>query len=142
MIQEFKDFVNKGNVIDLAVAVVIGAAFAPVVGTFVDRVMMPLIGMVVGQPNFDTLGVFACQDIPAEGAAEGLIVSGNLMCSGSVGAVLTVIINFLLVALAVFLVIKAYNSTKAPEPEVEAEPEPDPEDIILLRDIRDSLANR
>lgn len=135
MIQEFKEFINRGNVIDLAVAVVLGAAFAPVVKSIVDRVMMPLIGMIVGSPNFDTLGTFACD---AAGDAEGLING----CAGSVGAVITAIINFLLVGLAVFLVVKLYNRMQRDEPVEEPEPEADPEDIVLLREIRDSLNNR
>ena len=130
MLQEFKEFINRGNVIDLAVAVVLGAAFAPVVSSVVDRVLMPLIGMVVGQPNFDTLGTFACG---AEG--EGLING----CAGSVGAVITALINFVLVGFAVFLVVKAYNRMQRDEPVEEPEPEADPEDIVLLREIRDAL---
>ena len=135
MIQEFKEFINRGNVIDLAVAVVLGAAFAPVVKSIVDRVMMPLIGMVVGSPNFDTLGLFACG---AEGDAETLING----CAGSVGVVITAVINFLLIGLAVFLVVKAYNRLQRDEPVAEPEPEADPEDIVLLREIRDHLAAR
>ena len=135
MIQEFKDFINKGNVIDLAVAVVLGAAFAPVVSSVVDRILMPLIGMIVGQPNFDSLGTFACEEGEAA-MAEGLING----CAGSVGALLTALINFLLVGLAVFLVVKLYNRATPDEPEAEEEPEEDPEDIVLLREIRDSLA--
>lgn len=134
MLQEFKDFVSKGNVIDLAVAVVLGAAFAPVIGSVVDRILMPLIGMIVGQPNFDALGTFACD---AESTAEGLING----CAGSIGAVITALVNFLLVGLALFLVVKAYNSMQAP-PEAPAEAPAEPDDVVLLREIRDSLRNR
>lgn len=131
MVQEFKEFISRGNVIDLAVAVVLGAAFAPVISSIVDRVLMPLIGMVVGQPNFDTVGTFACG---AEGDPATLIAG----CAGSVGAVLTAIINFLLVGLALFLVIKAYNRLQRTD-EGEPEPEAEAEDIVLLREIRDAL---
>ncbi len=145
MLQEFKDFISKGNVVDLAVAVVIGAAFAPVVGTFVSRILMPLVGMVIGQPNFDTLGTFACEAVPVvDGVAAptaGLIINGaGLECTGSVGAVLTIFVNFVLVALAVFLAVKAYNKTKAPEPE--AAPAGPPADEVLLSEIRDLLATQ
>jgi len=135
MVQEFKEFIGRGSVIDLAVAVVLGAAFAPVVGAVVDRVLMPLIGMLVGRPNFDTLGTFACD---AAGDAEGLING----CAGSVGAVITAIINFVLVGFAIFLVVKAYNRMQRDEPVDEPEPEADPEDTVLLREIRDALADR
>lgn len=135
MIQEFKDFVSKGNVIDLAVAVVLGAAFAPVVGAVVDRILMPIIGMIVGQPNFDTLGTFACD---AESTAEGLING----CAGSVGALITALVNFLLVGLALFIVVKLYNNATS-EPEVdEPEAPADPDDVVLLREIRDALTTR
>lgn len=142
MIQEFREFINRGNVIDLAVAVVLGAAFKPIIDAIVGRVLMPIIGLLVGQPNFDTLGTFACQDVPASGAAEGLIVTGGQQCAGSVGAVLTVTISFLLIALALFFVVKAYNRMQRQDPVEEPEPEADPEDVVLLREIRDSLAAR
>lgn len=130
MLQEFKEFINKGNVVDLAVAVVMAAAFAPVVNAVVDRVLMPIIGLLFDTPNFDSLGTFAC-DPDAAAGAEGLING----CAGSVGAVITAIINFLLIAFAVFLVVKAYNRmNRAEEESVE-----DPEDVQLLREIRDSL---
>ena len=137
MLQEFKEFINKGNVIDLAVAVVMAAAFAPVVTAVVDRVLMPVIGMVVGQPNFDTIGAFGCT---ATGD-DTMIRVGDQFCAGSIGAVFTALINFVLIGLAVFLVVKAYNRMNRANEE-EPEPEADPQDVVLLREIRDSLQNR
>lgn len=131
MLQEFKEFINRGNVVDLAVAVVLGAAFAPVVGAVVDRVLMPIIGILVDQPNFDTVGLFAC------GAEGDNLING---CAGSVGAVITALINFILVGFAVFLVVKAYNKVNRTEEE-EPEPEAEPDELIVLREIRDSLQN-
>jgi large conductance mechanosensitive channel len=127
VLAEFKEFINRGNVIDLAVAVVLGAAFTPVVNAVVERLMMPLIALVVGQPNFDAIGTFACDDAGA--------------CAGSVGAVLTAVVNFLLVALAVFFVVKAYNkmARQSPEQDESVEPDADPDDVVLLREIRDAL---
>lgn len=123
MIQEFKDFINKGNVIDLAVAVVLGVAFAPVIGAIVDSLLMPIIGYILGKPNFDEVGVFL------DGQA-------------SLGIVITAIVQFLLVALALFFVIKAYNRMKGPDPEeVEAETART-EEATLLAEIRDQLAVR
>jgi large conductance mechanosensitive channel len=129
MFGEFKEFINRGNVVDLAVAVVLGAAFAPVITAIVDSLLMPVIGMVVGQPNFDQVGRFACD-------ADG--------CAGSVGIVLTAVVNFLLVALALFGVVKAYNRVARQSPEQGSAPEPnaDPDDVVLLREIRDLLRER
>lgn len=137
MIQEFKEFINRGSVIDLAVAVVLGAAFAPVVSSIVDRVLMPVIGILVGQPNFDRLGTFAC----VEGAdpTTGIVNAAGAVCSGSIGAVLTAVVNFLLVGLALFFVVKAYNRLNREQPVEEPEPAADPEDVVLLREIRDAL---
>lgn len=142
MIQEFREFINRGNVIDLAVAFVLGVAFKPIIDALVDRVLMPAIGRLVGQPNFDTVGTFACEDLPASGAAEGLIITGGQQCAGSVGAVLTATVSFLLIAMALFFVVKAYNRMQRKGPVDEPEPEAEPEEVVLLREIRDSLATR
>lgn len=131
MLQEFKDFINRGNVVDLAVAFVLGVAFKDVVDAVVNRVVMPLIGMIFGEPNFDAIGEFACGET-TNGAGE--IVN---QCSGSVGAILTATLNFVLIAFALFLIVKAYNRFKADqEPEDETV---DAEEVILLREIRDFL---
>lgn len=136
MLQEFKEFVNRGNVVELAVAFVMGVAFKPIIDNLVDRVLMPIIGILVGQPNFDTVGTFAC-DAGLDPTTN--VVTASTVCAGSIGAVLTAIINFLLVALALFFVVKAYNRMNREEPVDEPEPEADPEDVVLLREIRDSL---
>ena len=130
MLTEFKEFINRGNVIDLAVAVVLGTAFAPVIAAIVERLLMPLIALIVGQPNFDTVGQFACDDAG--------------VCTGSIGAIITAIINFLLVAVALFFVVKAYNRMNRGSPEQAAAPEPeaDPDEVVLLREIRDALRTR
>ncbi len=125
MLQEFKDFINKGNFVDIAVAFVIGAAFATVVGTFTARVVSPLIGMI-----FDLSGL---QNVWTFGPLDE-----NGVATGSVGAFIEAALNFVIVGFVMFLVVKAYNKSKDPEPE--PEPEADPEDIVLLREIRDSLA--
>lgn len=135
MLREFREFINRGNVVELAVAFVMGVAFTPIIDNIVERVLMPVIGMLVGQPNVDTVGTFACE--PGLDPATNVVV-GDTVCAGSVGAVLTATINFLLVAAALFFVVKAYNRMNREEP-AEPEPEADPEDIVLLREIRDSL---
>jgi large conductance mechanosensitive channel len=141
VLQEFRDFINRGNVVELAVAFVLGVAFKPIIDAIVDRLLMPVIGMLVGQPNFDTVGTFACQPADAADAAAGIVV-GAQVCAGSVGAIVTALVNFLLVAFALFFVVRAYNRfkerTAEAEPEEEAPAEPD--DVTLLREIRDLLA--
>lgn len=134
MIQEFKDFINRGNVIDLAVAVIVAAAFTPIINAVVDRVIMPIIGLVFGQPNFDAIGTFACEE-PTEGA-EGIVNAAGQVCQGSIGAVLTALVSFLLVAFSVFLIVKAYNRMQGP---IEEGPPAGPTEVELLAEIRDTL---
>ena len=128
-IQEFKDFINKGNMIDLAVAVVMGAAFKPVISTLVEKVIMPPIGLAMGGVDFKDLA-FTLKE--ATETSEAVVVG--------YGAFAQTIIDFVIIGLCVFLVVKAYNSMqkKEEEPAEEAPAEP-PEDIQLLREIRDSL---
>lgn len=137
MLQEFKEFINKGNVVDLAVAVVLGAAFGLVINSFVDDILMQLIAGIVGQPSFDRVSIHW-------GDFEGLDPdTGRELYDGGViyiGSFVTQVIQFLSVALGVFVVVKAYNSVRKVE---EAEPEPEgPSEIDLLTEIRDSLRAR
>jgi large conductance mechanosensitive channel len=119
MLSEFKAFAMKGNVIDLAVGVVIGGAFGAIVGAVVDHIIMPIVGMITGGINFDTLA-FKVGDAELK---YGMAISAA--------------VKFLAIALFLFMVIKAINKTK--KPEVPAAPPPTPEDVVLLREIRDAL---
>jgi large conductance mechanosensitive channel len=121
VIEEYKEFINRGNFVDLAVGFVMGLAVAGVVTALVERLIMPLIALLVGEPNFDAIGTF-----------------GD---NGSVGAVITALVNLLVIALALFLIVKAYNRTQRKQPD-EPDPEADPEDVMLLREIRDTLQRR
>jgi large conductance mechanosensitive channel len=121
VIEEFREFINRGNFVDLAVGFVMGLAVAGVVTALVERLVMPLIALMVGEPNFDAIGTF-----------------GD---NGSVGAVITAVVNFLLIALALFFIVKAYNRMQRRRPDV-PEPEADPEEVMLLREIRDALQRR
>ena len=118
MIQEFKDFINKGSIVELAVAVVMATAFAPVIGAFVDGILMQFVAMIFGEPDFSRL-TFTLSDTDY-----------------GYGLVITAIVNFVFVALAVFFVLKAYNSSQAPEDEADS----GPSEVDLLTEIRDSLA--
>lgn len=128
LFQDFRKFAMKGNIIDLAVAVIIGAAFGKIVSSFVDDVLMPPIGMLLGGVDFTDLV------IPLkEGATEAetvVIRIGNFIQN---------IIDFLIVAFSVFMVVRAYKSTQTPE---EAAPVAPPEEVKLLTEIRDALKNR
>lgn len=126
MLKEFKEFINRGNVVELAVAFVLGVAFKPIIDAIVNRVLMPLIAMIFGQPNFDAIWTFGDVN-PETGVA-----------AGSVGAVITAAVNFVLIAFALFFVVKAYNRLQREEAS-EPEPEAEPEDVTLLREIRDAL---
>jgi len=134
VLNEFKKFLLRGNVVDLAVAVVIGAAFSAVVQAFTDGIVNPLIGVVGGQ-NFDTLTITLLE----ETASKPAVVLGY-------GSVITAVINFVLVAAIVFfLIVKPLNAIAARrargEEPVEATPAPSDE-ALLLTEIRDLLAHR
>lgn len=126
MFKGFKDFIVQGNVMDLAVAVIIGAAFTQVVTALTDSVLMPLISALVGSPNFDEFAK--------------LTINGNEI---AFGVLLTAIVNFLLVAAAVYFAIVApMNKLIALRRHEVEDDEETPEDIALLREIRDALAYR
>ena len=137
--KEFREFAVKGNVVDLAVGVIIGGAFGKIVGSVVDDLIMPLVGRLVGKMDFSNL--FILLGDPPAGTALTL---AELKKAGvpvfAYGNFLTVALNFLILALAIFLMVKQINRLKrtAPAPAPAAAP-PTPEDVLLLREIRDSL---
>jgi large conductance mechanosensitive channel len=129
MISEFKEFISRGNVVDLATAVVIGAAFGKIVTSLVDGIVMPAIGFFTGGASIsDRKYVLtpATMDAAGKEVAEVAI---------RYGAVIQTMIDFLLIALVIFLVLKAYNRIRKPAEVTVATPE----DVLLLREIRDSL---
>ena len=127
-ISEFKEFAVKGNVVDMAVGIIIGAAFGKVVSSFVNDVIMPPIGVAIGGVDFSALGM-VIQEATAE--SEAVLIK--------YGAFFQTIIDFLIIALAVFVAIKMMNNMKKKNEEEPAPPAPPSEDIVLLREIRDSL---
>lgn len=142
MVSEFKDFINRGNVMDLAVGVIIGGAFATITKSLTDDLIMPVVGFIFGGADFS--GYFVrLGDIPA-GFAGNPNSYADLKAAGVAmfgwGEFLTVLVNFLILAFIIFLLVKAVNKlTAKEEAKVEAAPAPTPEDIVLLREIRDSL---
>ncbi len=123
---EFKEFAMKGNVIDLAVGVVIGIAFGKIVSSFVDDVVMPPLGKLIGGVNFSDLGT-----------SLGLAADGQTEVILKWGAFLQTISDFLIIALAIFMAIKGLNKLKKPDPA--APPPPPPASEVLLTEIRDLL---
>lgn len=131
MLKEFKDFAVKGNLVDIAVAFVMGAAFGKVVTSFTSGIVAPLVGLLTGKSLAENEWIIKDEIKNAAGEIEQAKVSILW------GAFVTAIIDFIIVAFVMFLVIKGINSLK--KKEAPAAPPPPPEDIILLREIRDSL---
>lgn len=125
MIQEFKEFAMKGNVLDMAVGVVIGGAFGKIVSSFVGDVVMPLLGKVVGGVNFTDLAM----TIGTDPAGAPLLLK--------YGAFLQTLFDFVIIAAAIFMALKGINKLKAPPPA--AAPAAPPADVALLAEIRDLL---
>ena len=133
MASEFKAFALKGNVMDLAVGVIIGAAFGKIVDSLVGDIIMPIIGKIFG--GFD----FSNMYIPLNGQEMGLALA-EAQKGGAVlayGNFITIVINFIILAFIIFQMVKMMNKLKADEPP--APPAPTPEDVVLLREIRDAL---
>jgi large conductance mechanosensitive channel len=136
MLKEFKEFVVRGNVVDMAVGIIIGAAFGKIVESLVKDVIMPPIGLLLGKVDFSNLFL-----VLREGTAAGPYLTVEIAHkAGAVtfnyGVFINTLISFLIVAFAVFLLIRTLNRLKLQE---EKKPAATPEEIVLLRDIRDAL---
>lgn len=131
---EFKEFIARGNVVDLAVGVIIGASFGKIVTSLVEQVVMPPIGLVLGRVDFSNLEWVLVPEDPATAAVEKVAIQ--------YGAFVNTIIQFLIVAFVIFLMVKAINRLKRAE-EAKAEPPagPTPSEV-LLTEIRDELKAR
>ena len=138
MAKEFKEFAVKGNVIDLAVGVIIGAAFGKIVESLVGDIIMPIIGSIFGKLDFSSLFV-VLGHVPAGTATtlDALKKAGVPVLA--YGNFITVAINFIILAFVIFLMVKQINRMKREEPAAPAAPAATPEDVVLLREIRDSL---
>lgn len=135
IIKEFREFAIKGNVMDMAVGIIIGASFGKIVSALVDGVLMPPIGKLLGGVDFSQLFInISGGDYTtlADATAAGAAVI-------KYGAFIQTVIDFTIVALAVFVMVKAINLAKRKEEAAPSAPAPTPEDILLLREIRDSL---
>ena len=134
MLQEFKEFAMKGNVVDLAVGVVIGAAFGKIVSALVEGVIMPIVGMAMGGVNFADLAVVLKEAVIGP---DGKEVAAAVAIK--YGAFLQTVLDFVIIAFVLFLVIKAMNRMKRAEAAAPPAPAEPAEDVLLLREIRDAL---
>ena len=142
MLKEFKEFAMKGNVVDMAVGVIIGAAFGAIVSSVVGDVLMPMIGLLTGGVDFSDKFLLL-----EDGAAPGPY--GTLAAAKAAGAVtvaygilISAVVNFLIVAVALFMVIKSVNSARKQQAEAPAPPPAPSAESLLLKEIRDLLARR
>lgn len=134
MLQEFKAFIMKGNVLELAVAVIIAGAFGAVVTSFTNDVIMPPIGQLLGGVDFTDLKLPLADDVVAD---DGTITEGAAIRYGNF---IQMVVNFLIIAFVLFLIVKAYNKATEKEAVEEAPaPAPGPSEIDLLKEIRDAL---
>ena len=127
---EFKEFAMKGNVVDLAVGVIIGAAFGKIVSSLVGDIFMPIFGRVIGGVNFSDLAI----NLGKDPTGKDVLIK--------YGAFLQTTFDFVIIALVLFMVIKGINKLKRPPPAAPAAPAPPPKSEVLLEEIRDLLAKR
>lgn len=133
MLKEFKEFINRGGVFEAAVGLIMALAFAPVVTSVVDDLIMPIVARLVGQPDFSEL------KIGLGGEVCTVDDLGETLCEQAYiryGAFINTVVSFLLIGFVVFLLVRAYNKTQEPEVEEEA----GPTEVELLTEIRDQLA--
>ena len=132
IVKEFKEFAMRGNVVDLAVGVIIGAAFGKIVTSVVNDIIMPPIGYLTGGIDFKNLKILIKEGDPTKKIADVTINYGNFI---------NTLIEFLIIAFCIFMIVKAINSMKKPEPIPEPTPDPGPtKEEVLLTQIRDLLA--
>lgn len=136
MMQEFKQFAVKGNVIDLAVGVIIGAAFSKIVDSMVGDLIMPVVGSVFGKLDFSSLFVVLGSVPPGTGTTLDALKKAGVPVL-AYGNFITVAVNFAILAFIIFLMVRQINRLKSATPP--AEPAATPEEVLLLREIRDNL---
>ena len=132
MASEFKDFISKGNVMDLAVGVIIGGAFGKIVDSLVNDIIMPVIGKIIGNVDFSNMYIALNNQAAGLPLVEAKKLGGVL----AYGNFISILINFLILAFVIFMMVKQFNKMKKAAP---AAPAPTPDDVLLLREIRDSL---
>ncbi|MCO5247388.1 MAG: large conductance mechanosensitive channel protein MscL [Chitinophagales bacterium] len=138
MIDEFKEFAIKGNAIDMAVGVIIGGAFGTIITSIIDDLIMPIVGAIVGKPDFSSLYLVLKGSVEPGSTLEQARAAGDATIF-AYGNFITVAINFFLLALVVFLMVKSINSMKKKEAAAPAAPPTPSNEEVLLGEIRDLL---
>jgi large conductance mechanosensitive channel len=138
MLGEFREFAVKGNVIDLAVGVIIGAAFGKIVDSLVGDVVMPLLAALIGRVDFSSLYIVLGTAPPGTAMTLDALKKAGVPVL-AYGSFVTIVVNFLLLAFVIFLLVSQVNRLKRRPAPVDAPPPAPPEDVVLLREIRDSL---
>jgi large conductance mechanosensitive channel len=140
MLKEFKEFAMKGNLVDIAVAFVMGASFGKIVSSFVDGIIMPLVGMLTGGVDFNDKVLILKQAVPEVKGPDNVVITKAVAeVSLKYGTFITNLFDFIIVAFSVFLVIKAINRMKKAEVAKPAAPAPPSSTDQLLAEIRDAL---
>jgi len=144
MLKEFRSFVARGNVLDLAVAVIIGAAFGKIVSSLTDDVIMPVVGYLFGGLDFSSY--FLQLGAVPDGYTGSLSNYADLKAAGvpllGYGQFITVVVNFVILAFIIFMLVRFASKAIRKEAEAPAAPAAPPEDVLLLREIRDELRKR
>lgn len=136
MIKEFKEFIAKGNVMDLAVGIIIGAAFTAIVSSLVGDLINPILGLILGGVDFTNMYLVLSGDVPAGAGLQAARDAGAAIFA--YGAFITAVINFLIIAFVVFLLVKAVNKIKGEKPAAPAAPK-GPTELDVLQDILKAL---
>lgn len=137
MLKEFRDFILRGNVLDLAVGIIMGTAFTAIVSSLVSDIIMPPIGVALGGVDFSNLFL----QLSSRDTLYGVLAEAQKagVATLNYGIFINALVKFIIIAFAVFMLVKAANRMIPKKAEVPAGPPPTPEDIVLLREIRDSL---
>lgn len=138
MMKEFKEFAIKGNVMDLAVGVIIGAAFGKIVDSIVSDLIMPVVGAIFGKLDFSNLFIILGNVPAGTGTTLDALKKAGVPVL-AYGNFITVAVNFIILAFIIFIMVMQVNKMKKEAPAAPAAPAPTPEDVVLLREIRDSL---
>ncbi|WP_417685883.1 large conductance mechanosensitive channel protein MscL [Roseibium sp.] len=139
MLKEFREFAVKGNMVDMAVGIVIGAAFSAIVSSMVDDIIMPPIGLILGNIDFSQIFLILKQGTPegpyatVEAAKEAGAVTWNI------GLFINAVVKFLIVAFALFMIVKGVNNLRRKQEEAPKAPAAPPQEVVLLQEIRDLL---
>jgi large conductance mechanosensitive channel len=143
MFKEFREFALKGNVVDLAVGVIIGAAFGPIVTSLVNDIIMPPVGLLVGGVDFSNLFLTLKAGAKAAAPYESLAAAKAAgAVTVNVGLFINTVVNFLIVAATIFMVVKGINRLRRQEPAPTPAPATPPRSEVLLEEIRDALQAR